>query len=517
MSVRTRFAPSPTGYLHIGGVRTAIFNWLFARRHGGQFILRIDDTDQERHREEALQPILHGFRWLGMDWDEGPEVGGPHAPYFQSQRAANYRAAEARLTESGVAYPCFCTTSELDAEREAAKQAKQPYQYSRRCRGLTAADRDRLRAEGRTSVLRFAVPAERTVEFVDRILGQVSRETRDIGDFVIARADGSPLYNFASVVDDIDMEITHVIRAQEHLSNTYVQRLIFEALGETMPEFAHVPYVAAPGSKEKISKRKLEPFRALMTREIEQKFTAMGWNTENAPNPVMMSYYEELGYLPDSMLNGLARIGWSLDDKQEKISRAELLANFSLERVSASPASFDPDKLWWLQGEYMKELAIEHKLNGVIRILSRANLIGVVDASLRAKLIAVINSLGDRLKVFSDILPYAGFFFCETLEYDPDAVKKSLRKPGVVELLEQIRSLIEHVGPFDAPTIEARLREFADANQLKASAIIHPLRVALSGRSVGPGVFELAAILGREACVSRIDQTLQMLAASAPA
>src|SRR5262245_24331522 len=198
MSVRTRFAPSPTGYLHIGGVRTAIFNWLFARRHGGQFILRIDDTDQERHREEALQPILHGFRWLGMQWDEGPEVGGPHAPYFQSQRGDGYRNALSRLLESGVAYPCFCTTEELNADREAAKNAKQPYRYSRKCRSLSLAERDKLRTQGRSNVTRFAVPADRSVSFTDLILGAVSHETRDIGDFVIARADGSPLYNFAS-------------------------------------------------------------------------------------------------------------------------------------------------------------------------------------------------------------------------------------------------------------------------------------------------------------------------------
>jgi glutamyl-tRNA synthetase len=524
MSVRTRFAPSPTGYLHIGGVRTAIFNWLFARRHGGQFILRIDDTDQERHVEEALAPILHGFRWLGMDWDEGPEVGGPHAPYFQSQRSPKYRAALDRLLESGAAYPCFCTTAELDAEREAAKQAKVAYQYSKKCRGLSRAECDRRRAEGRSFVVRFAVPPDRSVAFTDLILGPVGKETRDIGDFVIARANASPLYNFASVVDDLDMQITHVIRAQEHLTNTYAQWLIFGALlagaqSATMPAFAHLPYVAAPGSKEKISKRKLEPFRALMTPEIKQKFRAMGWSDEDAPNPVMVAYYEELGYLPDALLNGLARIGWSLDDKQEKISRTELLEHFTLERVNPAPASFDPDKLWWLEGEYMKELPIEQKIDGCIGPLQQAKLLGGatpgdVDRATRDTLRRIIEAAADRLKVFSDIITYGGFFFVpdEALEYDADAMK-TLKKDYVAALLPQLRELLSATEPFDVSALEARVRALADSTGLGAGKVIHALRAATSGQSVGPGVFELAAILGREACLRRIDRTITMLTA----
>jgi glutamyl-tRNA synthetase len=511
MTVRTRFAPSPTGYLHIGGVRTAIFNWAFARRHGGQFILRIDDTDQERHVESALAPILHGFRWLGLQWDEGPEVGGPHGPYFQSQRGERYRAAAARLIESGAAYPCFCTTAELEAEREAAKRAKLPYQYGKKCRGLSAVDRERLRAERRASVIRFAVPPDRSVAFTDLILGAVGKETRDIGDFVIARADGSPLYNFASVVDDIDMQITHVIRAQEHLTNTYSQWLIFEALGAAMPAFAHVPYVAAPGSKEKISKRKLEPFRALMTPEIKTKFLAMGWRDEDAPNPVMTSYYEELGYLPDAMVNGLARIGWSLDDKQEKISRAELLEHFALERVNSAPASFDPDKLWWLQGEYMKELPIEQKIDGCIRVLAKAKLLSEpVDSATRGKLHRIIDAAADRLKVFSDIIPYGSYFFCskEEMTYDSKAVEKNLLKdPDVPKRLFVLEEVLSQATPFDAQTVEQAIRHKAEEEGINPSKFIHPLRVAASGAAIGPGVFDLVAILGRQETLDRIKHT----------
>jgi glutamyl/glutaminyl-tRNA synthetase len=523
MAVRTRFAPSPTGYLHIGGVRTAIFNWLFAKRHGGSFILRIDDTDQERHREEALQPILHGFRWLGMQWDEGPEVGGPYGPYFQSQRLDKYRVATARLLESGHAYPCFCSTAELDAERAAAKSAKIAHRYSGKCRRLSTAQREKMLSEGRPNTIRFAVPEDRNVAFNDLILGSVEQETREIGDRVIVRADGHPLYNFASAVDDIDMQISHVIRAQEHLANTYFQWLVFEALGETLPAFAHVPYVALPGSKEKISKRKLDEYMSEQNKGrfpwvdvIREKFSALGWDPKLIPNPVTVMCYEELGYLPDAMVNGLARIGWSLDDKQEKISRAELLASFSLDRVNAAPASFDPGKLYWLQGETMRELPIEARVDGVIPQLQKAKLLGAsVDDAARERIRRVVEALGDRLKVFSDIVPYGSFFFADDVQYDLDAVKKTLRKDNVFGLLTKLRTVFAETDPFDVPTIELRVREFSDADGIKASAIIHPMRVALSGRSVGPGVFELAAILGRQACMRRIDQTLTMLRATA--
>ncbi len=253
MTVRTRFAPSPTGSLHIGGVRTAIFNWLFARHHGGQFLLRIDDTDRARYQESTLRPILDGLRWLGLDWDEGPEVGGPHAPYFQSERIALYRDAAQQLFDAGQAYPCFCTLEELAAEREEVERQGWPQRgYSGRCRRLTVQQRQRLLDSGRPYAVRFAVPADRQLRLRDLILGELHRNTSELGDFVIMRADGTPLYNLASVADDLAMQITHVIRGQEHLSNTWPQLLLFEALGGRTPEFAHVPFVAAPGSKEKL-------------------------------------------------------------------------------------------------------------------------------------------------------------------------------------------------------------------------------------------------------------------------
>src|SRR5438309_1804603 len=258
MSVRTRFAPSPTGFLHIGGVRTALFNWLLARHAGGQFVLRIDDTDQQRHVEDALSRILEGFRWMGMDWDEGPEVGGPHGPYFQSQRSASYAKAAAALEASGHAYRDYSTQAERDADREAQKSHKVAYRF--REKPVSDADRARFEAEGRPYGLRFRVPMGRTLVVRDLIKGMVETKSDDIGDFVIVRPDGMPLYNFASVVDDVEMKITHVIRADEHLSNTFSQLLIFEALGAELPAFAHVPFVAEVGSKAKLSKRKTDEY-----------------------------------------------------------------------------------------------------------------------------------------------------------------------------------------------------------------------------------------------------------------
>src|SRR5262249_52211118 len=260
-TVRTRFAPSPTGYMHIGGMRTALFNWLWARHNNGKFILRIDDTDEARNQEAALQPILRAFRWLGLNWDEGPEIGGPYAPYYQSQRGELYRAAADRLLKSGHAYQDFSTPEEIQADRAQADKEKRPYVNQRRSLELSDAERTRLESEGRPWVLRFLIPRGRTVVLDDLIRERVEWDTSLMVDPVILRANGTPLYNFATVIDDAQMQISHVIRAEEHLSNTPVQLLLHEALGNTLPQFAHVPYVAAPGSKEKLSKRKIEQYR----------------------------------------------------------------------------------------------------------------------------------------------------------------------------------------------------------------------------------------------------------------
>jgi glutamyl-tRNA synthetase len=491
MTVRTRFAPSPTGFLHIGGVRTALFNWLLARHHGGQFLLRIDDTDQQRHVEDALARILDGFRWIGIDWDEGPEVGGPHAPYFQSERANRYAEAAARLVASGHAYRDYSTESERAAAKADADRAKVAYRFRREA--LTSADEARFEAEGLPYALRFQVPQGRTVVVHDLIKGDVEQKTEEIGDFVIVRPDGTPLYNFASVVDDVDMQITHVVRAEEHLPNTYSQILVFEALGATLPAFAHVPYVAETGSRKKLSKRKTEEY------EKQGVF-------------VLLNQYIEKGYLPEAMLNYLARLGWSFDDTQEIFSRAELIEKFTLDRVTSAPASHDQDKLFWMEGEWMKALPIDRKVAGVVPYLVHEGLVTEpLDDATRARIEAVILALGDRLKVFSDILKLGRYFFSETLVHDPDAVKKRLRKEGVPQMLEELDAVLAAVEPFDLPTLETAIHAFAESHGHPMGQVVNPLRVATTGQGVGPGLYDCLAILGRDSCRARIASTLAML------
>jgi glutamyl-tRNA synthetase len=491
MSIRTRFAPSPTGYLHIGGIRTALFNWLLARHHGGQFILRIDDTDQQRHVESAVEKILDGFRWIGIDWDEGPEVGGSKGPYYQSQRAERYAQAAAQLVTSGHVYRDYSTEAERAAEKAAAERDKRAYRFRRK--ELSEQTAAQYEAEGRPFALRFHVPAGRKLVLHDLIKGDVEFATAEIGDFVIVRPDGSPLYNFASVVDDVDMEITHVVRADEHLSNTFPQLLVFEALGGKLPQFAHIPYVAEPGSKAKMSKRKLA--------EYEKKGVL-----------VYLHQYIERGYLPEAMVNYLARLGWAYDASQEVFSRQELIEKFTLEKVNSSAASHDQDKLFWIEGEWMKKLPLEEKVAGVVPFLKREGLVEEpVTAGNRERIEAVIVALGDRLKVFSDILKLGRYFFASELSYEPDAVKKRLRKEGVATMLADLDLLLEATEPFDATTLEKAVHDYAERTGTKMGDVVNPLRVAVTGQGVGPGLYDCLVILGREACRKRIAQTIEMM------
>jgi glutamyl-tRNA synthetase len=497
MTVRTRFAPSPTGFLHIGGVRTALFNWLLARHHGGQFVLRIDDTDQERHVEDAVKRILDGFRWIGMNWDEGPERGGPHKPYYQSQRADRYQAAAQRLIASGHVYRDYSTEPERAAEKAAAERQKRAYRFRRL--PATPEQLAAYEAAGRPFALRFQVPLGRTLVVHDLIKGDVTFSTDEIFDFVIVRPDGSPLYNFASVVDDIDMGITHVVRAEEHLSNTFPQLLVFEALGAELPAFAHVPYVAEPGSRAKMSKRKIKEY-------------------EDQGVLVYLHQYIERGYLPEAVLNYLARLGWSYDGTQEIFTRAELIEKFTLDRVNSSPASHDQDKLFWIEGEWMKALPLDRKIAGVIPYLRAEGLLDepLSDAD-RARVEAVILALGDRLKVFSDILKLGRYFFDTALVHDPEAVKKRLRKEGVSTMLEDLDRVLAEVEPYELATLEKAIHDYAEHSGRKMGDVVNPLRVATTGQGVGPGLYDCLFILGRETCRARIAQTIAMLKAGAKA
>jgi glutamyl/glutaminyl-tRNA synthetase len=515
MTIRTRFAPSPTGYLHIGGVRTALFNWLLARRHAGQFILRIDDTDLERNRPEALQPILDGFRWLGIAWDEGPEVGGTCGPYFQSQRGQLYRDAAMQLLDAGHAYPDFSTAEQREAMSKQARAEKRNYIFRGEQRNLSAAECRRL-YDAAPTALRLKVPAGRTIVVEDLIAGPVQFNSDEMPDPVILRVNGTPLYNFATVVDEVGMKITHVVRAKEHLPNTPTQILVYEALGAPVPKFAHVPVVNAPKSKEKLSKRKMQQF---MTPEVIALLRSVhavpaDWTDEQIKkneelNPATAAYYRVLGYLPESLINYFGRLGWSLDDKTEIIDLPTMTAHFSLERVNDSPASFDPEKLYWLAGEYMKAAPLERKVEGVLPVLRRAGLLaGEPDVAALARVRQVVAACGERLKVFTDILQYGAFLFRDP-QYDPKAIKQRLQKEGMSALLREAASVLAATEPFDVATLEAKVKEFCEAKGTKFGDLNHALRVATTGVMVGPGVFDCLTILGKDETLRRIETALK--------
>lgn len=519
MSIRTRFAPSPTGYLHIGGVRTALFNWLLARSHGGQFLLRIDDTDSLRNVDEALEPILEGFRWLGLNWDEGPDVGGPYAPYFQSQRQHLYQAAIEQLLASGHAYRDYARTDELAEQRQAAEKAGQTFVYDRRWMAASDADAARFESEGRSAVVRLKMPREGKCVFEDVIRGRVEFEWSAEQDHVIQRPDGTCLYHLASVVDDDHFRITHVVRAVEHLSNTPRQIFIAQGLGYTLPVYAHLPYVAEPGGTAKMSKRKLAQYlknpdfaalNALGHRIMQRTGRSVSAETFN---PVIVDFYREIGFLPDAILNYLLLVGWSLDDSSEDFSREQMIDAFTLERVTKSPASFDPQKLLAFQARWMQRLDMKKKVAMCLPYLQRAGLVtDPAPCSISDYLSALLTAAGDRIKVAGDILDFDDFFVSdEKLAYDPAALDKRLRKdPRGVELLRGFRQKLAELVEFSAASTEAALKQYIEAEQAKIGQIIHALRVAVTGKAVGFGMFETLAILGQKRVLNRIDRALAL-------
>jgi glutamyl-tRNA synthetase len=521
MAVRTRFAPSPTGYLHIGGVRTALFNWLFAKGQGGQFILRIDDTDAQRNVDEALAPILHGLRWLGLDWDEGPDVGGPHAPYYQSQRLERYQSAVAQLLAAGAAYRDYARPEELQTERDEAQKAGRHFVYSRRWRPENDADARRFESEGRQGVVRLLMPREGQFILNDVVRGEVRVDWASEQDHVIQRADGTCLYHLATVVDDHEMQISHVIRAEEHLSNTPRQVFMFEKLGFDLPQFAHLPYVAEPGSKTKLSKRKLDKY--LKNREFAQlmqhgQSIARRLGLEAAAetfNPVIVDFYEQVGYVPDALLNYLLLLGWSLDDRAEKFTRETMLQHFSLKRVNRAPASFDPEKLMAFEARAMQRLPMKQRVAKVVPYLQRAGLLTDPPPCDTAPYVTrILEAAGDRLKVAGDILEYDEFFVADgELKFDDHALVKCLVKPPAARaLLQKFCVELAAVEPFTSERLEEHLHAFVGAEGIKPGDIVHAVRVAVTGKAVGFGLFDTLAILGRERSLARIDRALQLAA-----
>ena len=519
--IRTRFAPSPTGFLHIGGVRTALFNWLYARQHDGAFVLRIDDTDAGRNVGEALEPILHGFRWLGIDWDEGPRVGGGYGPYYQSERQDLYRAAAAELVARGHAYRDYARPEELAAERQAAESDKRRFLYSRRWAAWSEDEAARFEAEGRQAVVRLKMPREGVCRFTDRVRGEMEFEWAREQDHVIQRADGSCLYHLASAVDDHAMAISHVIRAEEHLSNTPRQIWIMHGLGYELPEYAHLSYVAEPGSKVKLSKRKLakylkDPAFAELDAHGRRIAEAIGLETEaDTFNPVIVDFYERVGFLPDALLNYLLLLGWSLDDRTEEFDRPAMIESFSLERVQSSPASFDPAKLVAFQERWMERTPVAERARRALPYLERAGWVpSPPDDAATARVEAIVAAAGDRIKVAGDILDYADFFTPSAeLDYDEKAFEKRIARPeGAAERLARYRARLVGIEPWREAELESSMRDFCDAEEIGLGKIVHAVRVAVTGKAVGFGMFETLEIVGRDETLARIDRALAMAA-----
>lgn len=530
MTVRTRFAPSPTGYMHIGGMRTALFNWLYAKRQGGQFILRIDDTDQKRNVEEALAPILEAFRWLGLDWDEGPEVGGDYGPYFQSQRNDLYQAAANRLLAEGKAYRCFDTTEQVQADKDQMRADGKPPAESRRSLDLTEPEIQARLERGDPWVLRFLVPRDRTIAIDDEIRGHVEWDSNLMFDPNIMRSNGTPLYNFATVVDDAQLRITHVIRAEEHLSNTPTQVLLFEALGEDAPTFAHIPFVMAPGTKKKIGKRDVSKYRKLADFKVlfdlgdrvipnaglpdnysvqaEDRGKQVTRANDDLINPVMVDFYKQTGFLPAGLLNSLARTGWSFDETTEFVSLDFLIENFSLDRVVKGSAAFDPEKLMSYQAHWMSELSPENRAAECHSFLQKAGLVpaDATDAD-RSRTQAVVEALGDRIKVASDVLTF-GYFFQDEIEYSEKDFRKRVQKNGVPELLADFRGVLASLDEWTVERLESELQSFAEARSVGAGMLIHALRITSTGSPTGPGVYECLVLVGQDKLLERIDLAL---------
>ena len=475
--IRVRFAPSPTGFLHIGGSRTALLNWLIARNESGSFVLRIEDTDRVRSTPEYLNAILEDLRWLGLDWDEGPECGGDFGPYLQSERSMSYGPHVEKLLETGNAYRCFCSPEELEERRSRAQAADGGWIYDRKCLGLSDVERDPLLAEGRPSVVRFRVPAGKT-SFDDMVLGRIEFDNAELDDLVIVRQDGTPTYNFAVVVDDLEMAITHVIRGADHISNTPRQIVIWEALGHDPPTFGHQPLVLAP-DKQVMSKRR---------------------------GAIAVGEYRRRGYLPEAVVNYMALLGWSYEGDQEFFSLDELLRNFDMGRVSKKPASFDPNKLDWMNAQWLKRLDVPERTERVIPFL-RAE--GLVPEELtpedRSHLERIVELIDDRLKVLADIGDLGGFFLARDVDYDNIAVSKVLAKPGADEILVGLHRILSECPDFQPETLEGAMRKFAEDAGLSLGKVVQPLRVALTGRTASPGIFETLSLLGREVSLARID------------
>ena len=485
--VRVRMAPSPTGFLHIGGARTALFNWLFAKHHKGQFILRIDDTDAARSTDESMQEIYTALKWLGLEWDEGGDIGGPYGPYVQSERKNIYDKYVTQLLESGNAYRCYCTPEELEEIRTEARAAKSTRSYDGRCRELTQEKIERYIVDGRKPTVRIKMP-DTPVRVDDLILGSRNIDPATLEDEVIVRSNGMPNYNLTSIIDDAEMRITHVIRGTEHLNNTPKQIAIANALGLNLPKFAHIPLVLDDTGR-KLSKR-------------------------HHGDLVAVNRYREQGYLPEAMLNFVARLGWSYDDKQEIFSIDELIKKFDLERVGKSGSVFDIKKLEWLNSHYINQLDVTARTDAVMPFWEQE---GLVDSDTeRDWLENIVEAVGERLTTLQDILPQTRYFFTDDFEYESKAVKKwwggsDEKKQKTREILTHLEQILEDIPTFDLETVESAIWKYTDENDIKRVAAMQAMRIALTGTSFGPSLFDIVVLLGRDEVLKRVQRAISHL------
>jgi nondiscriminating glutamyl-tRNA synthetase len=487
-NVRVRFAPSPTGNLHIGGARTALFNWAYARRRNGTFILRIEDTDPERSTKAFELAILEGLRWLGIQWDEGPDVGGPYGPYHQTQRIDRHRAAARRLLDDGQAYRCFCTHERLEKLREEQSLRKEKPAYDGKCRSI-AIDEARRRAEsGEPFVVRFRVPEGET-RFVDHVRGDVTFQNREVEDWVMVRSDGNPTYNFVVVCDDVDMRITHVFRGEEHLINTPKQVLLYTALGHTAPEFGHLPLMLGTDRK-KLSKR---------------------------TGDTALQDYREKGFPREAVVNFLCLQGWALNGTTEIFSVDELVSNFDVKDVNKAGAVFDMDKFLWLAGEYMRRDSLEHVADMCAPYVVRAGLMSESEIrERRAWYLAVVAGEKERIRTYSELPSRIGYLFADDAQlfYEPDAEKNARKHARRVETL---RAFLEWLRPqvserVDAASLRSAGREWVQERGLKMPELFQPLRCTLTGQSGGPDLYDVMSWLGAQRALRRIEIGVERLA-----
>lgn len=478
--VRVRFAPSPTGTLHIGGARTALFNWLFAKHHGGKFVLRLEDTDLTRSTSESALGILEGLQWLGIEWDEGPDQGGSFGPYRQSDRLSIYQYYIQKLLDNGQAYYCFCAMEELQAQRERARNEKRDYLYEGKCRSLSQAEVDEKLRAGEKAVIRFKTPSDGFTRVNDLIRGEVSFNNQLLDDFIIEKSDGWPTYNFAVVVDDAAMKISHVIRAEEHLSNTPKQLLIYEGLDIIPPEFAHVSMILAP-DRSKLSKRH---------------------------GATSVQEFRDEGYLPEALLNYLALLGWSSGEDIDFWQIQDIVSRFSLADISRSPAIYDIEKLAWMNGHYMAQ-ADPKRLSNLL--FDEAAGKGWVNTDNQDYFIKVVSLLKTRAKKLGDLLNEANYFFEDDFNYDEKGFNKYFKTEKALNNLTAVLAIVREITSFNAEALEGQFRSVAADMGVKAGDLIHPTRLALSGRTNTPGLFEVMEIIGRDRCISRLEHAIEQV------